>query len=144
MSDTTLEINSRIAIPLAEFEFAYARSSGPGGQNVNKVNSKVHLRWQPTRSPSLPADVLQRFLGRYRSRLTIDGELLLSSQRFRDQARNVDDCLEKLRELVRSVAQPPVRRKKTKPTRGMVERRLKEKKADGAKKQQRRWKDRGD
>src|SRR5690242_13852589 len=82
---SALTINSRIRIPHQEFEFSFARSGGPGGQNVNKVNSKALLRWPVHNSPSLPADVRHRFLTRYRSRLTTEGEIILSSQRYRDQ-----------------------------------------------------------
>src|SRR5271168_3775823 len=98
-----LTINSRLRIPLDEFEFTFARSSGPGGQNVNKVSSKALLRWPVAASPSLPAEVKERLLTRYRARITGAGELLVTSQRFRDQGRNIDDCLEKLRELLASV-----------------------------------------
>jgi ribosome-associated protein len=128
-----------IQIPPAEFEFTYARSSGPGGQNVNKVNSKAVLRWQATKSPSLPEAVRTRFLAKYGSRLTGDGELLITSERYRDQPRNIDDCLEKLREMLLSVAVAPKKRKKTKPSRASKERRLDSKKRDSTKKQNRRW-----
>ena len=133
-----LAVNNRLRIPLAEFEFSYARSSGPGGQNVNKVNSKVLLRWPVTVSPSLPEAVRQRFLGRYGNRVTASGELLISSQRFRDQGRNLDDCLDKLREMLAAVAAPPTRRKRTRPTRASVKRRLENKRRTSQKKQSRR------
>src|SRR4051812_20726542 len=112
-----LSVNSRITIPEAELEFSYARSSGPGGQNVNKVNSKAQLRWPATSSAALPADVRARFLTRYASRLTTEGELLIVSQRYRDQGRNVTDCLEKLKEMILAVAIAPKRRRPTKPSR---------------------------
>jgi ribosome-associated protein len=124
-----LVVNSRIRIPRAEFELAFARSSGPGGQNVNKVNSKVQLRWAVSQSPSLPADVRERFLARFASRLVGEGrELLVVSQRHRDQAKNVEDCFDKLREMLAAVATPPKRRRPTKPTKGSKVRRLKAKK----------------
>jgi ribosome-associated protein len=135
--DTTLEVNSAIRIPLDEFEFTYARSSGPGGQNVNKVNSKAVLHWAVASSPSIPDAVRERFLSRYHQRITTEGALVLSSERYRDQPRNVDDCLEKLREMLEAVARPPTRRRKTKPTRGSVERRLKDKKSQAQRKQRR-------
>jgi ribosome-associated protein len=127
-----------IRIPLDEFEFTYARSSGPGGQNVNKVNSKAVLRWSPTLSPNVPADVRARFLSRYASKLTTEGELVIHSERYRDQRQNVDDCLEKVREMLAAVARPPKARKKTKPSYGSKLRRLDSKKRDSAKKQNRR------
>lgn len=133
-----LVVNSRIRIPLAEFEFTYTRSSGPGGQNVNKVNSKATLRWPAARSAALPADVRERFLKRFASRLTGDGEVVISSQRYRDQPRNTADCLEKLRDMLAAVAVPPKSRKRTRPTRASGERRLEKKREASGKKQLRR------
>jgi ribosome-associated protein len=133
-----LSVTRRIQIPLTEFAFTYSRSSGPGGQNVNKVNSKATLRWDVVGSPALPDDVRARFRERYARRLTKDGELVLHSQRFRDQERNTAECLERLKTMLRDVAQPPRRRKPTKPTRGSIEQRLREKKQKREKKQRRR------
>lgn len=138
-----LVINSRIQIPLEEFRFTYVRSSGPGGQNVNKVNSKAVLRWAVTESPSLPEDVRSRLLTRIASQLTNEGELILSSDRYRDQPRNREDCLEKVRTLLRAVATPPKKRRPTKPSRASKERRLKSKQTQSQKKQQRRYRDEG-
>jgi ribosome-associated protein len=111
-----LRINDRIAIPLEEFQWEFSRSGGPGGQNVNKVSSKVLLRWKPAASSSLPAPVRARLLTAVGPRLTNDGDLLITSQRTRDRARNVADCLSKLRELVLAAAQPPTIRRPTRPT----------------------------
>lgn len=122
-----LVINPRLKIPLREFEFTFARSSGPGGQNVNKVNTKATLRWAVASSPSLPEDVRQRLMVTRRRRITSGGELLVTSQRFRDAGRNVADCLEKLRAMLAEAAEPPKRRKPTKPTRASVRRRLEQK-----------------
>lgn len=133
-----LRVNDRITIPFTEFDFTFARSGGPGGQNVNKVNSKVTLRWNITSSPSLPSDVLARFRSKYHRRMTKDGELVMHSQRYRDQGRNVADCLEKLRELLLEVAVAPRRRKPTRPTKGSVQRRLTAKKQRSNRKQNRR------
>ncbi|MEX0819985.1 MAG: alternative ribosome rescue aminoacyl-tRNA hydrolase ArfB, partial [Pirellulaceae bacterium] len=119
-----LEINHRIAIPLKEFAFTFARSSGPGGQNVNKVNSKVTLHWDVTNSPNLPDDVRDRFLAQYPRRINKEGQLVISSERFRDQGRNVTDCTNKLRDLILTVATPPKKRRPTRPTKGSKERRL--------------------
>lgn len=140
MPDTPkyLVVSSRLRIPLDELEFTFVRSSGPGGQNVNKVSSKAVLRWRVTESPSLPAAVRERFIAKYGSRLTKDGELLLTSQRYRDQQRNVEDCLERLRVMLLEVATPPKKRRPTKPTRGSKERRLQEKRQTGERKKQRR------
>ena len=90
-----LIVSPFVRIPFSELELSYARSSGPGGQNVNKVNSKAVLRWSVLKSPSLREDLRQRLLKRLSSRLTVEGEIVLSSDRFRDQTRNRDDCLEK-------------------------------------------------
>lgn len=133
-----LAVNNRIRIPLAEFEFSFARSSGPGGQNVNKVNSKALLRWPVRGSPSLPEAVRERLLGRFGNRVTAEGDLLISSQRFRDQGRNIGDCLDKLRDMLVEVASPPVRRKRTKPSRASIKRRLESKRHKSQKKQGRR------
>lgn len=139
-----LRVNDRITIPFTEFDFTFARSGGPGGQNVNKVNSKVTLRWNITSSPSLPSDVLARFRSKYHRRMTRDGELVMHSQRYRDQGRNVADCLEKLRELLLEVAVAPRRRKPTRPTKGSVQRRLTAKKQRSDRKQNRRRPDADD
>ncbi len=132
-----LIVNSEIRVRLREFRFSFSRSSGAGGQNVNKLNTKATLRWEVARSQGLPKDVRARFLERYRRRITADGELVLTSQRFRDQGRNVADCLEKLRGMLDAVARPPRPRKATKPTRASVERRLSSKHRTRLKKQRR-------
>jgi len=132
-----LTVNDKIAVPKDEFVFSYARSSGPGGQNVNKLNTKVTMHWDVTSTSSLPEDVRERFCKKYRRRISKEGELVLYSQRFRDQARNVDDCLSKLREFILEVAEPPKPRKPTKPTRGSIRRRLDNKRKKGDKKQSR-------
>jgi ribosome-associated protein len=135
---STIRVNSRISIRRDELQFSFVRSSGPGGQNVNKVASKAVLRWAVTRSPALPAAVRDRFVMRYGRRINDRGELVLSSQRYRDQSRNVDDCVTKLMELVRAVAAPPRPRKKTAPPPGAKEKRLREKRSVAEKKQRRR------
>ena len=90
-----------------------------------------------TRTPSLPEGVRQRFLSRYARRITQEGELVMTSQRFRDQGRNVADCLEKLRVLLEDVADAPKPRKRTRPSRASVQRRLNEKRARSQSKQRR-------
>jgi ribosome-associated protein len=134
----TLFVTPQLRIPFDEFSFTFARSGGPGGQNVNKVNSKAVLRWRVLDSPSLDERVRGRFVEQNRHRITEAGDFILTSQRFRDQPRNIDDCHEKLRELLaRAVAQPK-RRKPTKPTAGSRRRRLSNKRLRSATKELRR------
>jgi ribosome-associated protein len=111
-----LVVTDALAIPLDEFRFEFARSGGPGGQNVNKVNSKAVLRWKPAESPSLPPGVKDRLLRVVGSKLTKEGELLVTSQLTRDQPRNVEDCLSKLRLIVLAAARPPKARRASRPT----------------------------
>ena len=125
-------------IPERELVFSFARSSGPGGQNVNKTETKATLRWDVSRSTAIPADVRARFVRNFATRITTDGELVISSQRHRDRLRNIDDCLEKLQSMLRQVAKPRAKRRPTRPSRGAVERRIVEKKRRGGAKRERR------
>ena len=135
-----LVVNARLQIPLREFQFTFARSSGPGGQNVNKLNTKALLRWPVMTSPSLPETVRRRLVAKHRRRITSEGDLLVTSQRFRDAGRNVADCLEKLRAMLAEAAVAPKPRRPTKPTRASVRRRLEQKRRRSRKKEQRREK----
>jgi ribosome-associated protein len=108
---------------LKEVEFSYARSSGPGGQNVNKTNTKVHLKWHVLGS-SLPSDVKLRFIDSFRSKIDTEGYVVISSQTARDQEQNRGDCLEKLEAMIEAVWTPPKKRRPTRPTKGSKERRL--------------------
>jgi ribosome-associated protein len=107
---------SPVRIPESEFEFSYTRSSGPGGQNVNKVNSKAVLRWRLEHSRVLTEE--QR--GKLASRLPLNeaGEVVVTSDRFRDQLRNKGDCIEKFNALLERSLHEPKKRKKTKKTYG--------------------------
>lgn len=100
-----------LRIPADAIRWQFARSSGPGGQHVNRTSSKAVLWFDAAHSPHLPDDVRRRLLERERGRLTADGELVIASQRHRDQPRNVADCLEKLQVMLeRALVQPKVRR----------------------------------
>src|SRR5215212_7025652 len=109
----TVHVNAQIAIPRREIRFAFVRSSGPGGQNVNKVASKAVLRWRVATSPSIPDHLRTRVLSQLGRRINDRGELVLASQRYRDQSKNIDDCLQKLCELVAAAVKVRKRRKKT-------------------------------
>ncbi len=122
-----LVVTPGINIPFSEIDLSYARSSGPGGQNVNKVNSKAVLRWNLLTSLSLTEMMRARLLSKLGPKLTSEGEIVLSSDRFRDQWRNREDCLEKLRICLASAAEIPKMRKKTKPSKSS-QRRVKENK----------------
>jgi ribosome-associated protein len=123
-----LEITSSLRIPEAELRLSFARSSGPGGQNVNKVSSKAILHFAVATTPSLPPDVRQRFMERYQSRLTNAGEVVIHSEEYRDQPRNIEACYTKLREMILPVLRPPKKRRATRPTKGSKVRRLNAKK----------------
>lgn len=125
------------AIPLRELEIRFVRSSGAGGQNVNKVSTKAVLRWAVAGSKALAPDLRARFVERFATRITVRGDLVLTSDRYRDQGRNAADCLEKLRAMLAAVAVPPRPRKATRPSRATRERRLAEKRARGERKRSR-------
>lgn len=132
-----------MVIPAAELTFTFARSAGPGGQNVNKVSTKAVLRWRVAETPSLPTSVRARFLAKYGNRVNAEGELVLACDEHREQARNVTACREKLRAMILAVVTPPRRRIKTRPTRAAVERRIASKQRQSEKKQRRRTDDTG-
>ena len=133
-----LTINDKISIPIREFEFKFSRSPGPGGQNVNKLNTKVTLRWNLNKSRSISETVKQRIRKNYSRRINKQGEMLISSHRFRDQGRNVADAMNKLRELILEATEVPKVRKKTRPTRASQRKRLENKKRISDKKRSRR------
>lgn len=133
-----VRVSSRLEIPESELELTYVRSSGPGGQNVNKVNSKAVLRWNLVLSPSVPDELKLRLLERIGARLTRMGEVLIASDRFRDQGRNREDCLEKLRSMLARALIVEAPRKATRPSRSSQRKRREHKRIHGEKKAARR------
>jgi ribosome-associated protein len=119
-----MDITDAIRIPDEELHFSFARSGGPGGQNVNKVASKAILHWDLGANTTLPAEVKDRLRRHHKNRLTTEGLLVIQGQRFRDQAKNVEDCRDRLRQMVLQVLVAPKVRKATRPSRGSKLRRL--------------------
>jgi len=119
-----------VTIPAAALEMRAVRSSGPGGQNVNKVASKILLRVELRRIEGLPRDARERLAALVESRLDAEGRLLITSQRFRDQPRNLEDAREKLRALVARALQQPKKRRPTRAGAAARERRLEAKRRD--------------
>lgn len=119
-----MRINGQIEIDEDELVETYLAGSGPGGQNVNKVAAAVQMRFNAAKSPSLPPDVRQRFIARYRSRLSQDGVLILNANRFRHRERNREDARARLAEMILAVAEAPKARKATRPTLASKRRRL--------------------
>ena len=125
MSDV-IYINRRISIPLSEIDFKAIRASGPGGQNVNKVSSAIHLRFD-VKASSLLEGYKDRILQYSDQRISSDGVILIKSQSSRLQARNKELALERLQSLLKTIFTDKPKRRPTRPTRGSKERRLKKK-----------------
>jgi ribosome-associated protein len=127
-----ITVRPGISICEAELDVHYVRSSGPGGQNVNKTSNKAVVRWNVRSAPNVRDDVKARFLSRFASRVTSAGDVLITSDRYRDQPRNLEDCLAKLAAMLEEVAVAPRNRKPTRPGRAARERRISSKKSRGA------------
>ena len=136
-SESRIVISPRVSIGMDELQFSFIRSSGPGGQNVNKLSTAVQLRFDAAHSPSLGHGMLRRLLRMAGRRATSAGEIVITAQRFRTQEANRRDAIERLSELLRAASVEPKRRVKTKPTRAARERRIEAKKHRGTVKQSR-------
>ena len=123
-----IRITDHIHIDEAELEESFVRSSGPGGQNVNKLSTAVQLRFGVRQSPSLPNDVAVRLMRLAGKRMTKDGVLVIIAQNHRTQERNRAEALQRLVALVREAAIRPVPRRATKPTKASKQRRIERKK----------------
>ena len=124
-------IHSTLRLPESELEFEFVRSTGPGGQNINKVATAVQLRFDVRRSPSLPEEIRRRLEKLAGRKLTADGVLLLQARRFRTQEQNRAEVLRRLQELIARAAVPPKKRKPSRPSAGSRERRLQKKRIRG-------------
>lgn len=119
-----LQITSRIAIDESELDERFVRSSGPGGQNVNKVATAVELRFDAARSPAIDDAVRERLRRVAGTRMTADGVVVIDARRYRTQARNREDARARLVELLREAASPPRPRRRTRPTAASKTRRI--------------------
>ena len=135
---TDIQVTASIVIPESDLSWTAVRSSGPGGQNVNKVSSKVELRFDLAGSRALRPEVKERLRTLAKSKLDAEGRIVIVSQLTRDQSRNAQDAADKLAEWIRAALVVPKKRRPTKRTRGSNERRIQGKKIEGAKKIQRR------
>lgn len=111
---------NKFTISPSEMEFQFVRSSGPGGQNVNKTNTKAQLKWRPLSSSAFNLDEKSRIILKLKNKITSDGFLIITSDRSRNQAQNKDDCINKLYETLTQALIVPKKRKKTKPTKSSL------------------------
>lgn len=132
-----VEINNQLTIPDEELSFEFSRSSGPGGQNVNKVSTRVTLLFDVAGSPSLSEEQRAKIKNNLATRITKAGVLRVTSQKHRSQRANREAAVERLSELIREALRPRRPRRKTRVPRGVKERRLQEKKRRGERKRRR-------
>jgi ribosome-associated protein len=133
-----LVVSPSLTIPASALSWSAARSSGPGGQNVNKVASKIELRFELETCAELDVHTRERLRSLARTKIDAEGRILIVSQLTRDQSRNLEDAREKLRELILAATVRPKRRRATKPSRAANARRVEGKRRQGDKKAGRR------
>lgn len=141
MSEGGAQVRPGLVIPRHELVFRASRAGGPGGQHVNTSSTRVEVVWNARRSRALSADERELVLKKLASRLDADGNLRVVGSEFRSQSRNREAAVERLGETVRKALHVPKSRRKTRPTRASVEKRITEKKLKSSKKQDRRLRD---
>jgi len=134
-----LFVSSRLTIPAAELSVSSSRASGPGGQHVNKTETKIELRWSVATTRALSDGDRNRLMSRLGSRLTTSRELIVVCSETRSRSRNLEIARERFAGIVAAALIPPKRRVRTRPSRGAVERRLEKKRKRSSKKRERRW-----
>jgi ribosome-associated protein len=134
-----LQITQGISIDEREFQFDFIHSSGPGGQNINKVSTAVKLRFNAQNSPSLPEDVKERLVALAGNRITDKGEIIIEAKKFRSQTKNREDAIQRLTALIAKAVIKPKIRRNTKPSVSARAARVSEKKQRGALKRVRKY-----
>jgi len=136
-----IQVDATVRVPAEAIAVKAVRSGGPGGQNVNKVSSKIELRIIPEAIEGLAPDALERLRHAIRNRLDAEGRWMIISEKTRDQAKNLEDARAKAVQIIADALVPPIPRRATKPTKGSKTRRLDGKRLAGEKKRQRSGKD---